>query len=171
MNNKILLYTARVVLVILILINLSLIFHFSGQEGEESGKVSLEVSTIIAENTVKDYDEKPTDEQNKIVQKIHLPVRKLGHMAEFGALGLLIFLLLLTWKGKILLFWGSALASVLVFAALDEWHQSFVADRGPAFTDVLIDLSGALITCSLLLLGICLHRKIKRKKERTQERI
>lgn len=40
----------------------------------------------------------------------------------------------------------------LVFAASDEWHQTFVPGRGGLFTDVAIDSLG------ILLAGICMGR-------------
>lgn len=38
-----------------------------------------------------------------------------------------------------------AFAAVVVFACLDEWHQSFVPGRCATVTDVFIDSAGALI--------------------------
>ena len=39
-----------------------------------------------------------------------------------------------------------------VFAALDEWHQSYVPDRGPGWGDVLLDICGvaAAVACIAL---------------------
>ncbi len=38
--------------------------------------------------------------------------------------------------------WNYSLAFVFLYACSDEFHQSFVPGRGPAFRDVLIDTSG-----------------------------
>jgi len=37
-----------------------------------------------------------------------------------------------------------ALLFVFLYASSDEFHQSFIPGRGPAFTDVLIDTAGGL---------------------------
>ena len=44
-------------------------------------------------------------------------------------------------------FWLFLLAGIICvgFAGLDEYHQSFVAGRGPSVRDVCIDSSGAFI--------------------------
>ena len=42
-------------------------------------------------------------------------------------------------------------AFCIVFAASDEWHQTFVPDRGGTITDVLIDSVGVLVAAAFLL--------------------
>ncbi|HJZ47588.1 MAG TPA: VanZ family protein [Roseiflexaceae bacterium] len=55
--------------------------------------------------------------------------------------------------------WAVALSWVLtvLYAASDEWHQSFVPGRHPQLTDVLIDASGAV--AGLLIFWWLLRRK------------
>ena len=151
----------RILLCALIVANMTVIFLFSAQSGEESDKTSGKVSETVAEITVKDFEEKPQEEQDRIVLSINKPLRKIAHMAEFGSLGALVFLLLLTWRGAILWRYGASLGATLLYACTDELHQMLSDARGPQATDVLIDLSGALITCTVLL-GIC--AVIKKKK-------
>ena len=78
----------------------------------------------------------------------HGLLRKLAHFTEFASLGMI-----LTWI-MILLERPHPLALAVGFAAacIDETIQIFVPDRGPAFTDVLIDTSGVLTGLLLLLL-------------------
>lgn len=152
MKKKTKLLLLRVLLGILILANMTAIFLFSAQSGEESGKTSGKVAETVAEVTVKDFSSKPPAEQEQIVEKIHPPLRKIAHMAEFGSLGALIFLFLLTYSGAILPRFFIALAATLLYACTDELHQMLSDSRGPQFRDVLIDLSGALITCTVLLI-------------------
>ena len=47
----------------------------------------------------------------------------------------------------------------VLYAALDELHQKFVAGRGPALTDVFIDSLGALTGIVLSVLVIVLIRR------------
>jgi len=77
-------------------------------------------------------------------------------------------------KGKIAVwFWLILLAGAICvgFAGLDEYHQSFVADRGPSVRDVSIDSIG--VTAGILLVqAFCwstLHNpsgKRRRRKRR-----
>ena len=164
MKKKTKLLLLRVLLGVLILANMIVIFLFSAQNGEESGKTSGEVTKVVAEVTVKDFAQKPAQEQTKIIEKMHPILRKLAHMTEFGSLGALIFLLLLTWKGSVWWRFGASLAGTFLYACTDELHQLLAEDRGPQFIDVLIDTSGALITCSVLLAVVLLIKHKKGKK-------
>lgn len=150
----------RVVLGILILVNMAVIFLFSSQNGERSGETSGKVTEAVVKVVVPDYTNQTKEEQNATIQKFHPPVRKFAHMAEFGCLGFLVFSFLLTWKGTLLPRYLLSLAVTFLYACTDELHQHFSNARGPRFSDVMIDLSGALITCSVLLLLCYL---IKRK--------
>jgi VanZ family protein len=71
---------------------------------------------------------------------LDLVLRKLAHMTEFG------LLLVLWWRAA-----GprAAVAITLAWAALDEWHQTWVEGRNGAVTDWLIDASGAAIAAAL----------------------
>ena len=156
----------RILLGMLILANMTLIFIFSAQTGVESGKTSGKVTEVVAEVTVKDFEKKPIDEQTQILEKLHHPVRKIAHMLEFGSLGALILLFLLTWRGKLFWQYPTSLGVTFLYACTDEWHQQLSEGRGPQFQDVLIDLCGAIITCTLLLIWVLLIRHHKRKQKK-----
>lgn len=151
----------RALLILLILADMVLIFFFSSQTGEESGKTSGEVTRVVAEVTVKDFAQKPVSDQTKIINKLHPFLRKAAHMTEFGVLGGLCFLLLLTWQGKLWWRCGASLAFTFLYACSDEWHQKSSVGRGALFTDVLIDTAGALIACAAILLIVWLVKKRK----------
>ncbi|MBI5304648.1 MAG: VanZ family protein [Chloroflexi bacterium] len=65
--------------------------------------------------------------------------RKLGHFTEFAILAALLRRATRPRAGWL----AFALASV--YAASDEWHQSFVPGRDMLFTDWVIDSAGALV--------------------------
>ena len=75
-------------------------------------------------------------------------VKKLGHIMLFGVLSVLFFLALSPEKST-----GRALRTALVlsffltvlYAASDEYHQSFTAGRHASSRDVAIDAFGALV--------------------------
>lgn len=65
-------------------------------------------------------------------------VRKLGHMAVFGILALLLWGAIAV-TAPLRPGWAWAAALGLLYAASDEFHQGFTAGRHPAATDVGID--------------------------------
>lgn len=84
-------------------------------------------------------------------------VRKMAHAWEYAVLALLAWRALgrteidgfrpWTWSRA-----GRAWLIAAVYAASDEWHQSFVPSRGAAVVDVLIDATGAATALALLAL-------------------
>lgn len=149
----------RLFLVILILLNMGMIFHFSAEDAAESTQTSQVVVDTVVDNVIPDFDEKPKEEQQSIRAETSHILRKMAHMLEFGLLGLSCFLLLLTWRGGLFIKWAASLGFTLLYAISDEVHQHFVDGRGPAFTDVMIDVSGALITCTAVLIIALFLRK------------
>ena len=73
------------------------------------------------------------------------PLRKLGHMLEYGVLFALTRRALAGSGARPSpASWGAAAYSLL-YAAGDEWHQSFVPGRHGAVGDVAIDMAGAVL--------------------------
>ena len=87
------------------------------------------------------------------VAQVHLFVRKAAHVTEYAILTGLLFRALgwsiaSPWRRVFF-----ALLPALIFAPLDEFHQSFVPSRTASPIDVLIDYSGAIlgiVICRLL---------------------
>ncbi|MEK7382948.1 MAG: VanZ family protein [Elusimicrobiota bacterium] len=72
------------------------------------------------------------------------PLRKLGHMLEYGVLFALSRRALAgSGSRPASAAWGAA-AFCLLYAASDEWHQSFVPGRCGCAGDVAIDSTGVL---------------------------
>jgi VanZ family protein len=82
-------------------------------------------------------------------EKIHLVLRKCCHLTEYAILGLLVFRALSHSKtGLPPWSWprvGGTLLIIFLYAASDEYHQSFVPGRTALFSDVCIDTGGAAI--------------------------
>jgi VanZ family protein len=90
------------------------------------------------------------------VETIHHVFRKCCHLAEYSVFALLLWRALHL-SGNNLPAWswpkvGGTLLLVFLYAASDEFHQSFVPTRTPLFSDVLIDTAGGAI--GLLVLWI-----------------
>src|SRR5437588_274930 len=53
------------------------------------------------------------------------------------------------WKGSTLILFTASLIGCAVFAASDEFHQSFVPSRTSSMNDVIIDICGAAIALAI----------------------
>jgi VanZ family protein len=76
-------------------------------------------------------------------------VRKLGHMAVFGILALLLWRAFAT-TTAVRRPWAWALALTVLYAVTDELHQAFVAGRTSSARDVAIDAAGAVIAVAVV---------------------
>lgn len=120
-----------------------LIFSFSAQNGTESGSLSHTISVQIVKTWDFVFQQDFTDEEIEMhADRIETPVRKLAHMTEYCVFALTIMFPLYIYglRGKVLIV--STILFCVCFAASDEYHQSFVAGRGPSVKDVLIDSIG-----------------------------
>ena len=82
-------------------------------------------------------------------QGLDFIVRKLGHMAIFGVLALLLWRALAV-TTRLRYPWAWALAMTVVYAITDELHQAFVAGRNASVRDVGIDAAGALVAVAIV---------------------
>lgn len=121
------------------------IFWFSSQSGSESSGLSLKVTRFISRIIFFDFKSMTHEQQQLIVSGLHPFVRKLAHFSIYALLGMCVYSFIMAsgfrFKGK----WFAAWVACIVYAALDEFHQSFVPARAMTLTDVLIDSAGALV--------------------------
>lgn len=89
---------------------------------------------------------------------ISLLVRKAAHMTEYAILFLLYRRALSLSGAKYPCV--TALVMSAGYAATDEWHQGFVADRNPSLVDVCIDTLGAGIAWG----GYAVFERIRKKE-------
>ena len=97
------------------------------------------------------------------VAAIHLALRKLGHFSEYAVLACLARRAFITssraWLQQ---YWFEVgLLVIVVYALLDEFHQSFVPSRTASVYDSAIDVAGGL---TMLLLF-----KLRDRRRRTRE--
>ena len=92
-------------------------------------------------------------------------IRKLGHVTEYAILAALLWRALRSgtdWKSKTWILFVVVWIGCAIFAASDEFHQSFVPSRTSSLHDVMIDICGALIG-----LAICIalaSRKVVKQR-------
>jgi len=105
------------------------------------------------------------DVSAEAIGRVQFFVRKAGHVSEYAILAALL------WRGlrhgtrrerrMSILFVGVWLACA-IFAASDEFHQSFVPSRTASPTDVMIDAFGALIGLTICV-AVARRRVLKEK--------
>ncbi|HZR77927.1 MAG TPA: VanZ family protein [Chthoniobacterales bacterium] len=93
------------------------------------------------------------------IAQVQLLVRKIGHLTEYAILATLLWraLRFATTAGMAATS-GLTLVASALFAASDEFHQSFVPSRTSSPQDVMIDICGAII-------GLVLCALFRRNKE------
>lgn len=144
--NKIIVACLKPLTFVPALLVMYMIFSFSAQTGNDSGQLSYQVSQKLVQIGARIMDmDLDQDEISYYADKYHYLVRKLGHMTEYFILAISLCFPLYAYKVRGI--WLLIIAGVLCvgFAATDEYHQSFVAGRGPSVKDVCIDSFGALM--------------------------
>lgn len=146
-----------------VILCMAVIFSFSAQDGTSSGQTSAGVMALLDPLVEPLYQHLSPSEQAEFLDAFHHLIRKTAHFSIYFLLGLFSCLAFGTYALSPKKRFGFALLLSFAYACSDEWHQSFVAGRGPSFTDVLIDTAGAALAC-LILWGIHRLRQSKGKK-------
>lgn len=150
---------------LLVIAIMVMIFCFSAQTGEQSGTMSGTFTQWIIDLFVSDFENWPAEEQESLHSVVGLVVRKLGHFSEYALLGISLMLHIhqIRKRAAVPMPWLWSWIVGTAYAASDEFHQSFVAGRGPSVVDVMIDSSG-VIAGTMLLMLILLRRQKKKSK-------
>ena len=138
----------------LVLLIMGVIFSFSAQSAVQSGGSSGRIVSALIRRLHPDYGTLSPERQYELYVRLDFIVRKTAHLLEFTALGFALRLHLQAVsrytpvRRPQLLAWGLG----TFYAATDELHQMFVAERGPALLDVCIVSAGALAGVLVMLL-------------------
>ena len=143
-----------------------IIYLFSDTPSKESNQASkklIELSTIEVVKITNDLKITKIDINNKkwrnnTVNKLNVPLRKIVHGLIYFVLGIIIYLLLISFgvDRKSAILWTIALC--FIYSTTDEIHQTFVFERSGRITDCLIDTLGSILG-SLLIYKIYSLRK------------
>ena len=154
---------------------MAVIFAFSARNADDSTGDSYYIGRAFAKMCIPAYETWDEAGQQEFIERIDHPVRKTAHATEYAVLGCLLILAISpvslkrrkeasddNGAGKepnkaqalrkgltksILLAWGIA----TVYAATDEFHQTFVPGRAGRVSDVALDSAGAAIGILLTL--------------------
>lgn len=104
------------------------------------------------------------DIQDETIRGIQLSIRKTAHVTEYAILALLCLRALRQTRSGERRPWNTraaliALTITVLYAATDEWHQSFVPGREAAVRDVFIDAAGGST-------GLLLNWWLTRRRQR-----
>jgi VanZ family protein len=108
----------------------------------------------------------------KTIWIILVVTRKCAHVAEYAILALLLSRALRTvpvLSTKTPVLFGAALLGCAVFAASDEFHQTFIKSRTPSVRDVFLDVAGALV--GLLIAASFTHRNPRKSGRSARTRL
>ena len=154
----------RAILMLLLLSTFFIIFGFSSQDGEKSGNISKKITEEII-TRIPQIQEKEQNEREAITLRIEKVIRKIAHFSIYTAVGLLLMALLSTFemkeKNRIII----SLIIEIIYACSDEIHQSFVPERSPMITDVMIDTMGVMLGILLIMLGKAIIKKYKKNSK------
>lgn len=138
---------------VLVLVWMGIIFLFSSQNADKSSEnnkfivymlntLGIDINTILSGNA-------------------DFIIRKAAHFTEYF---ILYFLLYNALKEDFYFTPSTIFALIITFlyAASDEFHQSFVPGRGPAFKDVLIDTSGGAFCMMIIYVKATLNKILSR---------
>ena len=149
----------KILKIILIIIWMTIIFIFSGQQGTQSGNVSRKFTITV----VQIITGKSLELNDPFVEGVQLFIRKFAHFTIYAIGGFLImnyaYSAETTQKQKILhsIYFGG------VYAITDEIHQFFVPGRSGNIFDVGIDTLGVIVGVFAYLIIRRIIRIIKNK--------
>ena len=161
--NRVQKTTVRVLLWVLTLGMCVLIFGFSAQDGDTSMKTSGMIAEPIARVISTATGRTTPSGYEAVLMDVQAVVRKTAHFFEYALLGLLIFLLHVSYDRKYRVIPSWILA--IVYAAGDEVHQWIGGSRTGMWQDVLLDACGAIagiLLCRAVMMKLANRQSVER---------
>ncbi len=145
----------------LVIAVMGMIYLFSAQSGEQSGAMSGSITAWVLTTFVPGFGDFTPEKQEAFLATAGFLVRKLAHFSEYALLGFSLLLHIRQLQKKITVHipWLWAWGIGTFYAATDEFHQGFVAGRGPSVRDVTIDSAGVIAGVGFLLTVLHIVRK------------
>lgn len=143
---------------------MTVIFLFSAQNSDNSSQTSSLPAEILARLFNPDFEQCSEAYKNMLLDRCQFIIRKLAHFSVYTVLGMLTYNAFRGYEKlslRLSLLFSALLC--LLYAAGDEFHQSFVPGRNCQLRDVLIDFSGAVFGIALAALFIKLLKKLRDK--------
>ena len=157
MNKR---WMLRGLLLLLIAAELIGMFRLSGEEAPQSDRTSGSFIETLLQTADPSFASQDEETRALRVQRLQKGVRTLAHLSEYLLLGLLTAAFSMTffnWRRWLL----GVVGGGVLWAVLDEIHQSFVPGRSCQASDVAVDTVGILLGAALVLLGRSAVRNIR----------
>lgn len=140
--------TLAIIFGILLIGWMAVIFFFSCEDGQKSGKTSTDKVTEMLEVVT---PSKPPEKIESQVVESQKTIRKTAHFLVYTVLGVLSAAFFSTAistsaKNRFIL----SVSLCYFYAATDELHQYFVTGRSGLVGDIVLDLLGALVAVLLV---------------------
>jgi VanZ family protein len=139
--------------ILLTIISVIIIFFFTELPSFNGQSTAVVISKTVVANEVTHYVVSPTSGSLMTLNELNILFRKSAHIFVFGVLAFLFFKCLDSRRYSYLFAWFFT----VLYAAFDEWHQSFIPGRVAAIKDVMFDSIGALV--ALLIVYFLARRK------------
>ena len=150
----------RIIFMMLLIATFAIIFKFSSQIAEESDGISHGVLRKIID--VFPYTKGLSEGiKIKMVEHGNPIIRKLAHFSIYALVGVWIMSFMSTFNIRLYKKWIISMLVGALYAASDEFHQSFVPGRGPSIIDVGIDSLGVFTGILGVLIIISIYIALK----------
>lgn len=158
--KKTLRYLLKPLSIVPALLMMYMIYKLSAQDANTSSALSHQVSKflVLAYNKIcgKGYDNQTL---NILIDAIHPYVRKGAHVTEYILLAMSVSLPMYVYRIRGFKLTCLAGLFCVIFAAFDEYHQSFVGGRVCDYHDVLIDSIGIIVGIIVIRIVCFIGRK------------
>lgn len=156
--------TFSVVMIFLLVLWMIVIFVMSAQPAEQSSKTSDGLADKIVSVFYSDFDELSNSRQAEIMETATYVIRKTAHFLEYFVLGVLAFLVAVSFfKCKIYLCGLTSWIFCVLYSVGDEIHQYFVPGRACRVGDMAIDSAGGLTAILILAIIFIKNPKFREK--------
>ena len=153
----------RIIFLTLLIATFFTIFQFSSQIAEESDGVSKGLLRKIID--IFPYTKNLSEQTKlKLIEHGDPIIRKLAHFSIYALVGVWIMAFMSTFETRLYKKWIVSMVVGVGYAGLDEFHQSFVAGRGPSIVDVGIDSLGVVSGILFVLIVISIYIALKSDK-------
>lgn len=133
---------------------IGMIYYFSNQPADISRQASGEVLVQmhqIQKNEIQNISDRR-------VWNLHYYIRKFAHFVLYCGLGFLLVFSIVAIKYRSFLSYAISWLAASLYAALDEWHQTFVPGRGASFSDIRLDSISAVAGVAVAAIAIEIWR-------------
>ncbi len=153
----------RIIFLTLLIATFFTIFQFSSQIAEESDGVSKGLLRKLID--IFPYTKNLSEQTKmKLIEHGNPIIRKVAHFSIYALVGVWIMAFMSTFETRLYKKWLVSMTVGVGYACLDEFHQSFVAGRGPMITDVGIDSLGVITGIIIVLILISVYKALKSDK-------